>query len=104
MPRVIFSEFVEDELAAIWEYIALDNPDAADRFLESAEFTFRELARMPQMGFARKFSDQRLRNVRSFRVKDFENYLIFYEPLPEGISVFHVLHGARDIEQFFDDE
>jgi plasmid stabilization system protein ParE len=32
MPRIIFSEYVEPELTAIWEFIALDNMDAADRF------------------------------------------------------------------------
>ena len=92
MPRIIFSEYVEPELTAIWEFIALDNIDAADRFLESAQATFQELARMPHMGSARKFSHERL-----------NNYLIFYEPLPDGISVFHILHGARDIERFFED-
>jgi toxin ParE1/3/4 len=104
MPRIIFSEYVESELAAIWEFIALDNIEAADRFLESAQATFQELARMPSMGPARKFSHERLVNLRSFRVKDFENYLIFYEPLPDGIDVFHILHGARDMEHFFDNE
>jgi toxin ParE1/3/4 len=102
MPRIVFSEFVEPELMAIWEFIALDNIDAANRFLEAARATFQELARMPCMGPARNFLHERLRNLRSFRVKDFENYLIFYEPLPDGINVFHILHGARDLEQFFE--
>ena len=104
MPRVVFSEYVEPELAAIWEYIALDNLDAADRFLESAQVTFQELAQMPRMGRTRTFSLDRLRHLRSFRVKDFPNYLIFYEPLADGINVFHVLHGARDLERCFEGE
>ena len=104
MPRIIFSEYVEPELTAIWEFIALENLEAADRFFDSAHATFLELARMPHMGSARKFSHERLRNLRSFRVKDFENFLIFYEPLPDGISVFHILHGARDLERFFETE
>jgi plasmid stabilization system protein ParE len=33
MARFVLSEFVEPELSAIWDYIAVDNPDAADRFL-----------------------------------------------------------------------
>jgi hypothetical protein len=36
MPEVVLSEYVEPELDAIWQYIALDNIDAADRFVESA--------------------------------------------------------------------
>ncbi len=100
MARFVLSEFVEPELAAIWDYIAIDNPDAADRFLEAAGAAFQELARMPGMGRARKFPQTRLHHLRSFRIKDFENYLVFYSPIPDGIEVFHVLHGARDLEHF----
>ncbi len=101
MPRIIFSEYVEPELAAIWEYIALDNIDAADRLLDSVHVTLQELARMPRTGRAWKSPHHRLSQIRSFPVKDFTNYLVFYEPLPDGISVFHILHAARDVEQFF---
>jgi toxin ParE1/3/4 len=104
MPKIILSEFVEPELAAIWDYIAFDNPDAADRFLEAAQRTFLELARMPQMGRARQFPESRLQNLRSFRIQSFENYLIFYGPIKEGIEVFHVIHGARDLEWFWKGE
>jgi toxin ParE1/3/4 len=101
MPEFILSEYVEPELDAIWEYIALDNMDAADRFVESAYRTFRELARMPGMGRIRRFPQVQLRDLQSFRVKGFENYLIFYRPISDGIEVFHVLHGARDLESFW---
>jgi toxin ParE1/3/4 len=100
MPRFILSEFVEPELSAIWDYIAIDNLDAADRFLEAAYGTFQELARMPGMGRARAFPHARLHHLRSFRIHGFENYLIFYSPIHDGIEVFHVLHGARDLELF----
>ena len=102
MARFILSEFVEPELEEIWDYIADDNPDAADRFLAAAYRTFGELARLPGMGRPRHFAHGRLRSLRSFRVDGFENYLVFYGPIPEGIEVFHVLHGARDLERFFE--
>jgi toxin ParE1/3/4 len=100
MASFILSEFVEPELSAIWDYIAMDNLDAADRFIEAAYGTFQELARMPGMGRNRTFPQARLRNMRSFRIRGFENYLIFYRPIQDGIEVFHVVHGARDLEQF----
>jgi toxin ParE1/3/4 len=102
MPKFILSEFVEPELEAIWEYIAYDNNEAADRFLEASYGTFRELSRMPGMGRLRHLPHERLRDLRSFRVKGFENYLVFYGPIPDGIEVFHVLHGARDLECFWE--
>ena len=102
MPKFVLSEFVEPELDAIWEYIAIDNIDAADRFVELAYGTFHELSRMPGMGRVRHFSPARLSNLRSFRVKGFENYLIFYCPISDGIEVFHILHGAQDLESFWE--
>ena len=101
MPKFILSEFVEPELEAIWDRIAIDNIDAADRFVESAYATFQELAQMPGMGRVRHFPQERLRELRSFRVKGFENYLVFYGPVSEGIEVLHILHGARDLEAFW---
>jgi toxin ParE1/3/4 len=98
MARFILSEYVEPELTAIWQYIALDNVDAADLFVEPAYNTIQTLAKMPGMGKPWKMSPERLRQLRSFRVKGYENYLIFYGPIPDGIEVFHLIHGARDID------
>lgn len=103
MASLALSEFVEPELSAIWRIIAFDNIDAADRFLEAAYTTFCELARMPGMGRLRRFSQARIPDLRSFRVKGFENYLVFYIPVTDGVEVLHVLHGARDLEQFWKD-
>ena len=100
MPEFILSEFVEPELIAIWDYIAIENIDTADRFLEAAYGMFQELARMPGVGRCRNFPQARLNNLRSFRIKDFENHLIFYSPIQDEVEVFHVLHGARDLERF----
>lgn len=102
MPKFILSEYVEPELAAIWDYIAFDNIDAADRFLEAAYGTFLELARMPGIGRVRKFPATRLRNLRSFRIAGFGNYLVFYAEIEGGIEVFHVIHAARDLESFWE--
>jgi toxin ParE1/3/4 len=63
-----------------------------------------QLAQMSGMGRTRLFSQSALKNLRSFRIRDFENYVVFYRPVPDGIEVFHVLHGARDLEAFFADE
>jgi toxin ParE1/3/4 len=104
MARFILSEYVEPELIAIGEFIAIDNLEAADRFLEAAYQRFRELAQMPDVGRPRQFAQARRRNLRSFRVKGFVNYLIFYCPIEDGIEVLHVLHAARDLGWFWENE
>ena len=47
------------------------------------------------MGRAR---DELAPELRSF---PFERYVIFYEPLQDGIVVVRLMHGARDIETEF---
>jgi toxin ParE1/3/4 len=37
--------------------------------------------------------------VRSFA---FGKYIVFFSPLPDGIDLVRVLHGARDIDEVFD--
>jgi len=46
-------------------------------------------------------SQSRLRDIRSWHITGFENLLIFYRGVTDGIQVNHVYHGARDIEALF---
>jgi toxin ParE1/3/4 len=39
--------------------------------------------------------------LRSFPIG---RYMIFYEPLPDGVVIVRVLHGARDIDTQFESE
>ncbi len=101
MPKYILDPCVEDELWGIWQYIAQDNPDAATRVIEAAYETFKTLAANPGLGRPRRFRNPRLRDVRSWRITGFENYLIFYRGVTDDIQVNHVYHGARDVEALF---
>jgi plasmid stabilization system protein ParE len=101
MPEFILDPCVEDELWDIWYFIAQDNPDAATRVIEAAYETFKTLAANPGLGRARQFRNPRLRDIRSWHITSFENYLIFYRGVADGIQVNHVYHGARDIEALF---
>jgi plasmid stabilization system protein ParE len=98
--KFILAPCVEDELWAIWAFIARDNPDAATDVIEAAYETFKELADNPNLGRPKKFS-HRLKDIRSWRVSGFDNYLIFYRPVPGGVQVLHVYHGARNIDALF---
>jgi toxin ParE1/3/4 len=70
--------------------------------VDAAYNTFKMLSANPGLGRRRKFRNPRLRKVRSFRVSGFDNYLIFYRAMGEGIQVLHVYHGARDLEALFE--
>ncbi len=81
----------EIDLTAIWDYIAADNPRAADTLLVRIEATFDMLAETP---FAGRDRSELRAGLRSFPIG---NYLIFYMPTPNGVDVVRVMHGRQDI-------
>jgi toxin ParE1/3/4 len=98
MPRIIRSPAAETDAAEIWAYIAEDNPIAADRLLARFDRTVRNLASQPQSG---KGVEELAPNLRFIVVG---SYLIFYRPLPDGVEIARIIHGARDITaEFFRD-
>jgi len=90
--RVLMRPRAEADLDDIWWYIAQDNPDAADRFLDELEEHCRTLAQFPKMGAPR---DELAPGLRSLPVG---NYLLFYLPIDDGIEIVRVLPGMRDID------
>jgi toxin ParE1/3/4 len=104
VPKFILAPCLEDELWAIWQFIAQNNPAAATRVVEAAHETFKNLALTPGLGRPHKFRNSKLKGVRSWHVSGFNNYLIFYRPIPDGVQVLHIYHGARDIEALLGDK
>jgi len=90
------SDDARSDLDDIWSYIALDNTEAADRFLVAVLSRFPKLAAMPQMGRSR---EELSANLRSFSVGQ---YVIFYRPIENGVEITRVLHGARDFPPLFE--
>lgn len=95
MPKVLRRPQAEADLDDIWWYIAQDNPDAADLFLDKIEERLYALAQFPDMGITR---DELMPLLRSMGIG---NYLIFYLPLADGIEVVRILSGVRDIDPLF---
>lgn len=95
MSQVVKRPLAETDLDEIWWYIAQDNPDAADRFLDKIEERCRTLAQFPNLGVSR---DELHPGLRSLPVG---KYLIFYLIIEGGIEVVRVLPGMMDIDAFF---
>jgi len=72
--------------------------ETALRFYDAASATFEDLVGMPGLGELRPTTNPRLEGLRVWRIKGFENHLIFYRQVADGIEVVRVLHGARDID------
>lgn len=83
------------DLGHIWDYIALDNPPAADHFIARLLHTCALLADAPRMGRAR---GELAKDLRSHPVG---NYLIFYRIRTEAVEIVRVIHGGRDLNAIF---
>lgn len=70
--------------------------DVADRFLANAEASFNVLSQQPSMGAPLTFRHPDLTDMRKWRVIDFDSFLIFYLPRPDGVSIVRVLHSSQD--------
>jgi toxin ParE1/3/4 len=97
MSRIYQRPAAQRDLIEHFVYLA-ENADEsiADRFLESAQDTFAQLAQAPLMGSPVAIKTAELAYLRKWRVKNFEKFLIFYSTLPDGVSIVRVLHAAQD--------
>lgn len=95
MVRCRLTPLAKQDLKEINRFIALDNPDAARRFITLIRQKCQTLAEFPELG--RSWDDLGIA-LRSFPVGD---YLIFYRPgVKSGVEVIAVVSGYRDIETF----
>lgn len=82
----------QEDLISIVEYIQMDNPSAAQAFLDEMDQTITKLETFPYMGSIPK--DRRLLNL-NYRILIIGNYLVFYVVLDEIIEIRRILHGKR---------
>ncbi|MBI5439900.1 MAG: type II toxin-antitoxin system RelE/ParE family toxin [Deltaproteobacteria bacterium] len=78
-------------------YIAMDNLEAALRFLDAVQAAFGRISERPPLGSPRYAHLTIMENLRVWAVPDFENYLVFYVERADHVDVLRVLHAARDI-------
>lgn len=96
MARVTRRPQAEADILEIWDYIADDSILDADRWVDSLDEKLALWATQPMMGRSR---DELAPGIRSLA---FGRYVVFFEPLSDGIDVVRVLHGSRDIDATFE--
>jgi toxin ParE1/3/4 len=102
--KVTYADGVFEELVSLSFYLAETDEETAHRFLDACDQTFLFLADNRLIGSLIKFTSVKLNEVRMWRVKGFEKYLVFYEPQSDGIKILHILHIAQDYNRVFEDE
>jgi plasmid stabilization system protein ParE len=90
MTGYAFHPEAEADIDDIWEYIAADNPAAADRVTAEIEKALDNLVPFPARGHRR--TDLTSRPLRFVLVRE---YLIAYAPDEKPLWVVAVMHGRR---------
>jgi antitoxin ParD1/3/4/toxin ParE1/3/4 len=95
MTGYVLSVDADLDLNEIWEYIAADNIDAADRWVAKLFDAFDALARTPDVGHKRK-------DLSDYPVLFWPvgSYLIIYRAEHRPIEIVAVTQGSRDIPTF----
>jgi len=87
-----YAESAENDLLDAWLYVATDNPEAADRIVETIDREARLLLAHPGMGRERP---ELAAGLRSWPTTT--RYILFYFSDAAGITIARVLHHARDV-------
>lgn len=94
MSHLRYTDSARNDLLEAWLYIAQDNPNAADRLLNTLSADAKRLQANPLLGRLRpELAD----NLRSWPTAS--PYILFYHSDPQGIVILRVLHHARDFAQ-----
>ena len=96
--RLVVKDRATQDLRHLANYILVNgNTDVAVKFLSAAEATFAQLVKTPGIGKVAQLVVSRLGEIRQWRIKDFQDYLIFYRIEHTTIEILRVFHGARDL-------
>jgi toxin ParE1/3/4 len=96
MLEIIRSAQLEQDLIAVWRYIAAYNPTAATALLKKIDSRIESLAKFPAAGGrVPQFGENTRQLIEG-------NYLIYYDLLPDAVHVLRVFHGARKLDRLFD--
>jgi antitoxin ParD1/3/4/toxin ParE1/3/4 len=92
MKRFILTPRAQQDVNEIWDYIANDNIEAADRVLDALHNAMIKLAKNPGIGHRREeLADERHRFLLVY------SHLIVYRQGTKPLQIIRVLHAARDV-------
>lgn len=92
MDQYVLSSYIESDLEDIWEFIARDDIDAADRWIAKLFGAFDLIAQTPRIGHRRA-------DLTDFPVLFWPvgAYLIIYRADRSPIQIVAVTQGSRDV-------
>lgn len=89
--KLLLSGQAKEDLIDLWEYIAVHDEVAADRYVEHIFERAGELHLHAELGRPRPELYSGLRSLLC------RNHLIFYRVRSEAVEVLRILHGSMDL-------
>ncbi len=86
--KIRWSPEARRQVGEIWQYIALDDPDAADRMATRLVRAVEKLAHFPHLGRPGREDSREL-------VVGGTNFIVIYRVQDEEIRIGTVVHGAQ---------
>ena len=98
--KLVYSEYVAEDIEEIYEYISADDENAASETIGQIEKAILGLLDFPLLGNVSRIRELRVRNIRMLPVG---KYLVFYKVCAhkDEVQILRVLHGARDYRTLF---
>jgi plasmid stabilization system protein ParE len=96
MKRFVLAPEAAEDLQEIWDYIARDNINAADRTIDRIHKNIQKIQKNPSLGHKR----QDLVGDRPLLFWSFNNFMLIYRTTKELLEVIAVTHDGRDIPTF----
>jgi toxin ParE1/3/4 len=94
---------VHDDIVQIYRYVHERSPQNAERVFDAIERSIRALLDTPGVGRRWNSPDARLEGMRVTIVTPYRNFLVFFRATADGIEVYRVVHGARELERVVDE-
>ena len=96
--QLVIKPLAEQDLEAIGDYIARDNPARAVTFVRELRDHCQRIANNP-LGYR-----ERPELSPGLRSCGHGNYVIFFDVFPDVVEIVRVLHGARDLPAALDED
>jgi plasmid stabilization system protein ParE len=103
MKRMVFSSVFEADFAEITAQFAVEaSPEISMRWEAAIIRLVGLLQKFPELGRLR--SDLHPAGIRSFWVKEFSNFLVFYRTTADEVIFLRVRFGGMDLTKMFAEE
>lgn len=98
--RLVFNSVFEADFAElVVHFAAVGGPDLSRRFEDEVCRLAELLLRHPELGRARH--DLKPEGIRSFRLKRFQNYLLFYQIKGDELILWRLRYGGMNLPVLF---